>query len=291
MRNMQSSIINLEEVFYPESDGKPMAENTLQFEWITLVKQGLDAVFIHRDDVFIAGDLLWYPVQGENSLCQAPDTMVALGRPKGHRRSYLQWKENNIPPQVVFEILSPGNRAGEMAKKYAFYEKHGVLEYYVYDPDHFLLTAAVRSEASGAFVDLSEPELWNWTSPLLGISFQWRRGIELELRDPQGEPFLSYADLLPFKDSNNLLQLQLEVEQKKVEAEAQRANAEQQKAKAEAQRANAEQLKAEAEAQRANAEQLKAEAEHFRAETEKIRADFLAQKLRELGIDPDSLSK
>ncbi len=40
--------------------------------------------------------------------------MVAFGRPKGERGSYQQWKENNIPPQVVFEILSPGNTQTEM---------------------------------------------------------------------------------------------------------------------------------------------------------------------------------
>ena len=37
--------------------------------------------------------------------------MVVFGRPKGRRGSYRQWEEDNIPPQVVFEILSPGNNA------------------------------------------------------------------------------------------------------------------------------------------------------------------------------------
>jgi Uma2 family endonuclease len=32
--------------------------------------------------------------------------MVVFGRSKGDRGSYQQWKEDNIPPQVVFEILS-----------------------------------------------------------------------------------------------------------------------------------------------------------------------------------------
>ena len=37
--------------------------------------------------------------------------MVVFGRPKGYRGSYRQWEEGGIAPQVVFEILSPGNRA------------------------------------------------------------------------------------------------------------------------------------------------------------------------------------
>ena len=43
----------------------------------------------------MAGDLLWYPVEGQPNICQAPDVMVVWGRPKGERKSYLQWLENS----------------------------------------------------------------------------------------------------------------------------------------------------------------------------------------------------
>ena len=33
------------DVFYPETDGEPMADNTLQYEWIVTIKGGLDALF------------------------------------------------------------------------------------------------------------------------------------------------------------------------------------------------------------------------------------------------------
>ncbi|KAF0217918.1 MAG: hypothetical protein FD167_5135, partial [bacterium] len=29
-------------VYYPESDGKPMAENTTQYKWIVTIKEGLE---------------------------------------------------------------------------------------------------------------------------------------------------------------------------------------------------------------------------------------------------------
>jgi Uma2 family endonuclease len=86
-------------IVYPESDGQPMAENTLQFEWIVTVKEGLAVLFRDRPDFFVAGDLLWYPVQGLPKIRVAPDAMVAFGRPKGYRGSYLQWKEDDIPPR------------------------------------------------------------------------------------------------------------------------------------------------------------------------------------------------
>lgn len=56
----------------------------------------------------------------------APDVMVVFGRPKGDRGSYQQWREDNIPPQVVFELLSPGNRLAEMVRKLRFSERYGV---------------------------------------------------------------------------------------------------------------------------------------------------------------------
>jgi hypothetical protein len=30
-------------VVYPESDGQPLADNTVQFQWITTIKGGLEA--------------------------------------------------------------------------------------------------------------------------------------------------------------------------------------------------------------------------------------------------------
>ncbi|NEP44014.1 MAG: Uma2 family endonuclease, partial [Okeania sp. SIO2H7] len=103
------------EIVYPESDGQPMADNTRQFQWIVTIKENLEILFAEDENVFVAGDLLWYPVEGDNKKRQAPDAMVVFGRPKGDRGSYQQWKEDNIAPQVVFEILSPGNYPLEMS--------------------------------------------------------------------------------------------------------------------------------------------------------------------------------
>src|SRR5437763_12656560 len=89
-------------IIYPESDGKPIADNTKQFRWIVTIEGGLEALFRDDPNVFVAGDLLWYPVEGHTEICTAPDALVVLGRPKGDRGSYLQWQEEGIPPQVVF---------------------------------------------------------------------------------------------------------------------------------------------------------------------------------------------
>src|SRR5581483_3248456 len=112
-----------------------MADNTKQAQWIVLLYNNLLAIFHLRADVFVATNLFWYPVEGQPDLRVAPDVLVVFGRPKGHRSPYRQWEEDNVPLTVVFEILSPKNTPPEMADKHAFYEEHGVEEYYVFDPD------------------------------------------------------------------------------------------------------------------------------------------------------------
>ncbi|QYX33637.1 Uma2 family endonuclease [Sphaerospermopsis torques-reginae] len=182
--------VNISEVIYPDSDGQPMANNTEQFRWILVIQQNLDWLFADNPDVFVAGDLFWYPIEGKNYIVNAPDVMVVFGRPKGKRGSYLQWQENNIAPQVVFEILSPSNSQTEMERKLIFYERYGVEEYYIYNPQNNHLRGWLRTE-DGLDV-ISEME--NWVSPRLGIKFDLS-GEELQIYRPDGNKFSSYLEI------------------------------------------------------------------------------------------------
>ena len=101
MSNMvqQLSAETTPEIIYPDSDGQPMADNTKQYQWIVKIKENLEILFASNPDVFIAGDLLWYAVEGNPKIRQAPDVLVVFGRPKGDRGSYQQWKENPRIPE------------------------------------------------------------------------------------------------------------------------------------------------------------------------------------------------
>ena len=81
------------------------AENTLQYRWIVTIQGNLDAQFRDHPNVFVAGDLLWYPVYGQPKIRMAPDVLVAFGRPKGYRGSYQQWEEGDIAPQVLLRFF------------------------------------------------------------------------------------------------------------------------------------------------------------------------------------------
>lgn len=184
---MSSVLVNSQsEIFYPESDGRPMAENTKQYEWIVLIREGINSLVPD----FVAADLFWYPVEGNAKIVQAPDVMVTLGRPKGHRRSYKQWEEANIAPQVVFEILSPGNTLPEMFNKSRFYLKYGVSEYYIYDPETNQMWGHLRHQDNWQEIR----ELNGWVSPLLGIKFEFTAD-DLTIYYPNGKRFLSYEEL------------------------------------------------------------------------------------------------
>jgi Uma2 family endonuclease len=210
------------EIFYPDCDGEPVANNTEQFEIIVLIKGNLDILFAEDLNVFIAGDLFWYPIEGRNTIKFAPDVMVALGRPKGRRYSYQQWKEGNQSPQVVFEILSPCNTPEEMDRKLLFYDRYGVEEYYIYNPPTNELRVWMREEGGLDWVELGD----EWSSPRLGIRFDLT-GDELAIYRPDGQRFLNFMEL----------EQRAEQQYQRAEQESQRAEQQYQRAEQESQRA------------------------------------------------------
>jgi Uma2 family endonuclease len=247
------SQIDQEDLLFPDSDGKPMSDNTEQFRWIVTIKENLEILFADQPDVFIAGDLLWYPVRSTLVPGTAPDAMVIFGRPKGRRGSYKQWQEDNIAPQVVFEILSPSNTVAEMERKREFYETYGVEEYYQYDPGRLRLKGWQRQ--NNQLVEISQ--MTGWVSPRLGVRFNMA-ATDMEIYRPDGRKFLTSVEL----------------EQRAQAAEAQ---AEQQEIRAEQQRLLAEEQRLLAEAQR-----LLAEEQRLLAEAEKSRADQAEEQLRQV---------
>jgi hypothetical protein len=158
--------------------------------------------------------------------------MVVFGRPPGDRGAYLQWREDNIPPQIVFEIMSPSNTFSEMMRKFRFYERYDVEEYYLYDPDREELSGWVRQGEALREI----PEMEGWVSPRLGIRFALEEG-KLVLYRPDGSRFETFVEL-------------------QRRAEAERARAEAERARAEAERARAEVEYARAEVEYARAERL-----------------------------------
>ncbi len=212
------------EIIYPDDNGEPMSNNTEQFRLIVEIKENLELIFANDPNVFIAGDLLWYPVEGKNKLCQAPDVMVVFGVPKGYRGSYQQWKEDDIAPQVAFEILSPGNRLTPMIEKFKFYECYGVEEYYLYDPEKLKLTGWQRVEEKLEQIE----QMDGWVSPRLGVRFQLSE-TGLQMFGPTGEPFVSFVELARLRQ-----EAQMQAQQERLRAQQAEMMLEQERSRSQA---------------------------------------------------------
>jgi Uma2 family endonuclease len=259
---------------YPDQDGQPLSDNTLQFQWIVTIQGNLDGMFRNDASVFVAGDLLWYAVEGHPEIRTAPDTMVVFGRRKGYRGSYMQWREDNIAPQVVFEVYSPGNRPGEMQRKFDFYERYGVEEYYLYDPDRGHVSGWIREGDRLRPI----PQMDGWTSPRLGIRFDLS-GQELVIYDNQGQPFLTFTEL---KEEQQRAR-QVAEHERQAREQAEMAAGQERQAREQAEKAAGQERRA-----REQAEKVAGQERQTREELER-RAERLAEQLRSLGVDPESL--
>lgn len=259
-----------EGVYYPAEDGQPMANSDLHALYIMQTRANLEVLF---PDDFVGSDIFWYPVKGRPEICHAPDVLVALGRPAevgGHRRkSYLQWREEGVAPQVVFEFWSEGNTSGEEERKLRFYERYGVEEYYAYDVQTGRLCGWRRE--GEALVEIAGMD--GWRSPRLGIVFRLEEGM-LRLSYPDGTPFQTLGEA------------RAATERERIAREQERAAKEAALAEKERERMAKEAALAEKERERAAKEAALVEKERERLAKEAALAEVerLKEKLRASGM-------
>ena len=125
------------EIFYPESDGEPMAETEFHLEELVYVWQALKDRYEAEPDVFVGANLFLYYRKGDPAAVVAPDGFVVKGVPKllsenRRRRKYLLWEEGQAP-SFVLETTSESTRRQDEKKKET-YAKLGVAEYFRFDP-------------------------------------------------------------------------------------------------------------------------------------------------------------
>jgi Uma2 family endonuclease len=121
------------EIHYPESDGKPMAESDLHRDVMTDLIHALKTRYIGEPNVYVAGNLLLYYVEGDPRKSVAPDVLVTWGIRKGRRKTYLLWKEGRTPGFVI-EVTSDTTRTEDLGKKKNLYQELEVKEYILFDP-------------------------------------------------------------------------------------------------------------------------------------------------------------
>ena len=120
------------EIEYPSSDGEPLAESYFQLIPLVYAFDALRRHYAHRDDVFVAADMLIYYNEGTMDSV-APDVFVVLGAANRPRHSYQLWKEPK-GPDFVLEVTSASTQDKDQGPKRETYRELGVREYWQFDP-------------------------------------------------------------------------------------------------------------------------------------------------------------
>jgi Uma2 family endonuclease len=120
------------EIFYPISDGEPVAESFDHLYAIFLILEVLKQYLEGRRATVLGDQFLYYEEDQPESRI-APDVMVIFDVEPGGRDSYKIWEEGAVP-KVVFEITSPSTKNEDKKRKKNLYEKIGIEEYWLFDP-------------------------------------------------------------------------------------------------------------------------------------------------------------
>jgi Uma2 family endonuclease len=258
------------DIFYPSSDGEPLAES---YDHLYVIMTTLAMLLTHLkgQQATVLADQFLYYAQGFPRLRVAPDVMVIFGVEPGGRDNYKIWEEGRVP-SVIFEMTSPGTRSRDDVEKKHLYQSLGVTEYWQFDPRGEWIPEKLRGY-----------QLYGDEEPIY-IPITNDRSEVLQLRLVVEDKIITFyrlddgVKLLPLAELNIALEQQIE----QTEAEAQRADRESQRAEVEAQRAEAEAQRAEVEAQRAEAEAQRADRESQRSQELEAQLALYRQQLGEL---------
>lgn len=200
------------EFLYPESDGKPVAETEVHFRILTHLVHALRLWYAAEAQVYVAGNLLMYYVEGDSNIRVAPDVFVAKGVLKRVRRVYKVWEEGK-GPDVVVEVSSRGTKGEDLGPKLELYrDVLGVKEYYVYDPLREYVPQRMRAwwRREGRWEERSVTGA-EMVSAELGLVLVDRDG-DLRLKNPRT------GRLLPTLEESDAERVRAEAERARAEA-------------------------------------------------------------------------
>ena len=127
-----------EGIFYPEEDGKPMADSDLHRRILVRTLDVIEAHFKHDASVYVSGDILMYYVEGSPEKVIAPDVLVTFGIGGKDRRTYKVWEEGKIP-DFAMEFSSKRTYRNDLDGKLKLYNSLGIRDYFLYDAEGLYL--------------------------------------------------------------------------------------------------------------------------------------------------------
>jgi Uma2 family endonuclease len=191
---------------YPDTDGRPMAESDFQREPLSYAVTALRRHFRDQEQVYVSGNLLIYYEQGNPKACVAPDVFVVCGAPRHDRRTYKLWEEPKAP-DFVLEITSRSTVSEDQGVKRGLYAFLGVEEYWQYDPTGDYLVPPLKGLrlVDGNYwpipVRTGDGDALIGPSQVLGLELRLGNGA-LHFHDPAGgRTLLTYAELAQARET------------------------------------------------------------------------------------------
>jgi Uma2 family endonuclease len=170
------------EIEYAERDGRPMGETDLHRWWMIRIADWLRWRY-HGQRVYVSGNLLIYPEEGNIHRHVSPDCFVVFDCEPGFRRTYKLWEEGKAP-DVVFEVTSLSTKREDEHDKPALYTAMGVKEGFLYDPTADYLEPPLQGYRYGKAgpTPIRRDKRGALVSRRLGLSL-WLEGSNLVMAD------------------------------------------------------------------------------------------------------------
>ncbi|MBO3459683.1 Uma2 family endonuclease [Aetokthonos hydrillicola Thurmond2011] len=230
-----------QEVFYPSSDGEPLAETSVHADAIIYTVVALRSYLEGRSAIVLADQFLYY-AQGFPKLRVAPDVMIIFDVNSEPRDNYKIWEEGKVPV-VIFEMTSSGTKDQDTGFKKTLYEQLGVQEYWLFDPKG----EWIREQLRGYRLHREEYEqITDRRSEPLQLRLEIEGQLIAFYREDTGEKLLAPGELVQRLQQEILVRQQAEKRAQQAEERAQQAE---------------------------------------------LQVEILKEKLKALGVDPDTINK
>jgi Uma2 family endonuclease len=180
----------VDDLDYPTSDGRPMAETDWHGKLMTALIDTLAAFFLSAPRVYVSGSLLVFYEPGNKRRHIAPDVFVVRGVEKYDRPHYLIWREGKAP-EFVIELTSSTTRREDVTRKFALYrDVLRVKEYFLFDPFEDYLDPLMQGYRlrKGEYVPI-KPVSGRLPSRVVGLHLE-RAGSDLRLWNPETRQIL-----------------------------------------------------------------------------------------------------
>ena len=270
-----------------ESD-EPEMESSQHYMQLMLLVICLEWLWRDRNDYFIGASLsIYYSRQQlKNREFRGPDFFLVKQTQKRHRKSWVVWEENGQYPNLIIELLSDSTaRVDRNLKKELYRNNFRIPEYFWFDPETLEFMGFRLQNNQYEEIQLNN-QGWRWSQEL---------ELYLGVDENQLRYFTANGERVPTPQEaarqEQLVARQAQLQAQQAESQAQQAQLQAQQERERAQQAETQaqqaQLQAEQERERAQEAESQAQQAQLQVQQERERAERLAQRLRELGIDPE----